>query len=364
MRLLRLLTLLVLGLPSVAWAQVIRGRIVDALGQAPIPGALVELQDSIGRALQRTLASPSGAFRFVPPARGSYRIRVAAIGYSIHPVQLITLRDADAILPDLRLEAAATILPDVVAAGKRQVCGREILEDPLLGRLLEAGRTSLTLIEATLALGNRYAVREVVTRTEGSGRAATVRVDSTERLLAAWPLQSIDPRVLERDGFSRLLAPEEGVGRVYHGPDLRVLFADWFLNAHCFSFARAPADESAGIIRVRYEPRAKTGRVDVAGELVLDATTLALREFSFVHRNLPAHIRDGDAGGMIAFAQQASGAWLPVRWQLRAPIELATMPVTGARDGLLGRTPRPTIRPAVTGQVSLVGTIAAVPGSP
>lgn len=366
MRLLRLLALLVLGLPSVARAQAVRGRIIDALQSLPVAGALVELQDSVGRSLQRGLSSPSGAFRFVTPGPATYRIRVAAIGYTQRPVDVIQLGAADAVLPDLRISPAATILPDVVAAGKRRVCGREILDDPLLGRLLEGGRASLTLIEATLGLGAAFTVQEIRTRTLELSRGKSVRADTARRELVAWPLQSDDPELLRQVGFSRLRTPEEGGGRLYNGPDLRVLFADWFLDTHCFSVVPNAKDEAAGIIRVKYEPKGKSKLVDVSGELVIDAANTALREFSFTHRNLPSHIKEGKAGGSIAFARLEGGAWLPVRWEIFAPIESASVSLPGGRSvfigGGRGAAPRPTVRPIVTGTMQLVGTLLEARG--
>lgn len=367
MRLLRLLALLAVGLPSLGGAQAIRGRVIDALQGLPVAGALVELQDSAGRALQRGLSSPSGTFRFVVPAPAPYRIWIAAIGYVLRPVENVRVTEADAIVPDLRLDPAATILPDVIAAGKRRACGREILDDPLLGRLLEGGRASLTLIEATLGLGARFTVQEVVTRTLDLSRGKAVRADTSRRELAAWPLQSIDPEVLRYEGFSRLLTPEEGRGRVYNGPDLRVLFADWFLDSHCFSFNLNDKDEAAGIIRVKYEPKSKSKLVDVSGELVIDAANTALREFSFVHRNLPSHIKEGKAGGMIAFARLEGGAWLPVRWEIFAPIESNVVAFQGGRSIVIGGNrappPSPIGRPIVNGSMQLTGALLDTRGN-
>ncbi|MBL0180145.1 MAG: carboxypeptidase regulatory-like domain-containing protein [Gemmatimonadetes bacterium] len=367
MRLLRLLLLLALGQPSLGHAQAIRGRVVDAVQGLPVAGALVELQDSTGRALQRGVSSPSGSFRFVTAGPAMYRVRIAAIGYTMRPVDAVRVTDADAVMPDVRLEPAATILPDVIAAGKRRACGPDILADPLLSRLLEGGRASLTLIEATLGVGARFTVQEVVTRTVDLSRGTTVRADTSRRQLTAWPLQSVDPETLRREGFSRQLTPEEGRGRVYNGPDLRVLFADWFIDSHCFSFNLNDKDEAAGVIRVKYEPQGKSKLVDVSGELVIDAANLALREFSFVHRNLPKHIKEGKAGGMIAFARLESGAWLPVRWEIFAPIESNAVTYPTGRSIVIsgGRpvSPRPIIRPIVNGSVQLTGALLDVRGN-
>lgn len=359
-----LLVLLALLQPLGAQAQAIRGRVVDRISGGPIAGALIELQDGSGRVLQRGLSTPTGSFSFVPPGAGDFRIRAAAIGYSIRPPERATIHDADLALGDLWLEPAARILPDIVAAGKRRACGRELLDDPILGRLLEGARTSLTLIEATLALAPRFAVEEVRTTSVLTRRGPVVRADTALRILAEWPITGADPEVLRRDGFARLLAPKEGEGRIWYGPDLAVLFSDWFLESHCYSLQGNKKDEAAGVIRVRYEPGEKSKLVDLSGELVIDAVTLALREFTFTHRNLPSHIKGGLAGGMIAFARLGAGAWLPVRWQIFAPIESAPPAGKASRTVVLsvkGASPRFTQPRSVTGRVELTGRVINVP---
>ncbi|MBP9897195.1 MAG: carboxypeptidase regulatory-like domain-containing protein [Gemmatimonadales bacterium] len=362
MRLFRLLALLTLGLPSLGHAQAIRGRVVDAAQGLPIAGALVELQDSAGRVLRRTIASPTGAYQLVVPRPAAYRVRVAAIGFTIHPVVVARIGAASIALPDFRLEPAVTILPDVVAAGKRRACGPDIMADPLLGRLLEAGKNALTQIEATLEVGTEFPFQEVATRTVVTATVDSVRADTTTGILTGWPLQSIDPETLRRVGFSRVLAPEEGIGRVYYGPDLRVLFADWFLDGHCFSFSQDVRDAAAGVIRVRYEPRARTGLVDISGELVLDVSSLALRELIFAHEHLPTFMPKGSAGGRIAFALQEGDGWLPVRWEIYAPMEMATLGMSTQRDLVVAsRAPAMTIHGEVRGRVVLVGAIVRPP---
>jgi hypothetical protein len=345
-------------------AQVLRGRVVTAERATPIPGALVELQDSVGRPMQRALTSPSGTYRFVPGGQGRYRVRVAAIGYAIHPVTLITHGTEESVVPDFRLEATIAILPDLVAAGKRRMCGREILEDPLLGRLLEGAKASLALMEQSIGLGTRFSVEEIRTRTITAARRPEIIADTLMGELTKWPLESVRPEVLQREGFARILDPSEGSGRVYYGPDLRVLFADWFLDSHCYAFEVNARDDQDDLIRVKYEPKEKSALVDVAGELMIDPTTLSLREFTFVHRNLPRHIKEGTVGGMVGFARLESGGWLPVRWEMYGPVEAAlagtrTTRVVrmGASRGLGTPMAGRAIQPTVLGKVRLIGRV-------
>lgn len=358
--------LLLVGLGAVdAQAQVLRGRVVAAGDSRPIPGALVELQDSVGRPVQRALTSPTGTFRFLAGRSGAFRVRAAAIGFSIHPVALVTMTGGDTQLPDFRMEATIAILPDLVAAGKRRLCGPEILDDPLLGRLLEGARASLTLMEQSLGVGTRYTIEEIRTQTLTKYDPPRVTQDTTRGVLNQWPLESVNPLVLREDGFGRVLEPLEGEGRVYYGPDLRVLFADWFLEGHCFGFDTKARDTEAGMIRVRYEPRRTTRLVDIAGELLIDGTTLSLHELTFEHRHLPSHIPSGaaGAGGLVGFARLESGGWLPVRWQIYGPIESVPTPMRSGRAGSAAPArPASTVsRPVILGSVTLVGRVVGAP---
>jgi hypothetical protein len=359
---------LLMGLGAVnAQAQVLRGRVVAAGDARPIPGALVELQDSVGRPLQRALTTTSGTFRFVPGRSGAYRVRVAAIGYTIHPVASITIAGGDAQLPDFQLEAAVAILPDLVAAGKRRMCGLEILDDPLFGRLLEGAKASLAVMEQGIGLGTTYAVEEVRTRTLTNVKPPRNTADTTRGELTKWPLESVNPALLRAEGFARLLAPEEGKGRVYYGPDLRVLFADWFLESHCFAFDAKPREGDTRLVRLTYEPKSKGKLVDVAGDLLIDATTLSLRELTFVHRHLPGHIKSGAAGGMVAFANLEDGGWLPVRWRIYGPVESSVTEVRVTRSVSLGARRQSIQMPprvSVTGSVELVGRVLGTGGEP
>ena len=357
----RLFLLVGLGAVDVQ-AQVLRGRVVAAGDAVPITGALVELQDSIGQPMQRALTSAGGTFRFLPGRSGAFRVRVAAIGFAIHPIASIAATGGDVLLPNFRLEAVVAILPDLVAAGKRRLCGREIVDDPLLGRLLEGARTSLALMEQNIGLGTRYTVEEVRTRTITAVKPPRTNADTTRGELTKWPIESINPALLREEGFARLLPLEEGKGRVYYGPDVQVLFADWFLDSHCFAFDAKPREGEQGMIRLTYEPKSKSKLVDIAGELLIDPATLSLREFTFVHRNLPGHIKQGAAGGMVGFANLEAGGWLPVRWEIYGPVESSQVPtrvvsVTRFSAGRVTSPPPLSPRPVVTGHVRLVGRV-------
>lgn len=347
-------------------AQSVRGRVLDATRSTPIIGALVELQDSAGKVLQRDLTSPSGAYRFVAPTRGNFRIRAAAIGYSLLAPVPVVLEPTDVVAHDFLMSPAVAILADlVVAASKRRICGIAILDDPVFGRVFEGARTSLAVMEAGISASpTGFPVELVRTRIVTTTKRPIVRADTSRATFSKWPVESLDPELLRLGGFARLLDSGEGVGREYYGPDLRVLFAEWFLDGHCYTFVPRKDAPEDGMVRIAFEPKGKSAMVELAGELVVDAKTLALRGLSYEHRNLPSHIKKGAAGGEMQFEQVESGAWMPTSWRIFAPIEVLSRGGPPPRVVFVGPLPprnamtRPAAVPrAVAGSVEVSGRL-------
>jgi hypothetical protein len=65
----------------VAAAQEVRGSIVDAATDLPIPGALVELRDEADARVTAAVSDSLGRFVLVPPAPGRYRIDTEHLAY-------------------------------------------------------------------------------------------------------------------------------------------------------------------------------------------------------------------------------------------------------------------------------------------
>jgi hypothetical protein len=111
---------------------------------------------------------------------------------------------------------------------------------------------------------------------------------------------------------------------LFHGPDLSVIWAEWFLASYCFgadpTAARSSDDQT---FRVRFEPAGRPGRVEIEGTLEFDRADLTLRRITFRHVGLPSRFPLGSSGGEIEFAAGAGGLWYPSSWRLWAPLELA-----------------------------------------
>jgi hypothetical protein len=151
-----------------------------------------------------------------------------------------------------------------------------------------------------------------------------------------WPLATRHGAALEAEGFASSSTAEGTTGWEFHGPDAEVLFADWFVQSHCFGVAQGRGDTLALTFR---PARRNDGRVDIAGRLLLDARTLALQRIEFEHQGLPPGMPAGSVSGWVQFASDTAGTWLPVAWMIRAPIAGAP-PRIVLPSGSVGRTTR------------------------
>jgi hypothetical protein len=322
-------------IPTGLSAQLVRGRVLEAGAGTPVARAIVELRLPSGAVATRGVSGPSGTFTLNAPGAGRYHLRVAAIGYTPHLSPAFEVPAEGVTYGDVRLGRVAVTLAELKVLGTSR-CGTGGTGSAVLARLLEGARTSLSVMSGTIAVsGEGFRAEMVRRRSLATRRDSLITADTTVLAPLRWPIQSVGADSLRRAGF---MAGEPGVtigGPVWLGPDVDVLFSDWFLESHCFRVAARSADTAT--IVVHYEPVIERGRVDIGGTLVLDRTTLALRQLTFVHRNLPAPIRAGTAGGELRFVELPNGAWLPMSWRLYAPTLSDTEGIVLGIEELSGR---------------------------
>ncbi|MGH7584137.1 MAG: carboxypeptidase-like regulatory domain-containing protein [Gemmatimonadales bacterium] len=312
--------LLLLLLPAPLHAQFVRGQVFGT-GHRPLQGALVEVHDSADRPVQSVLTSPSGAWQVIVPAPGHYRYRVAAIGYQPQPYTMINVPMEGVIATDVVLVATAIRLPDLIALERNRYCGKKSLSDDLFGRVLESAHTALQIIEKTIETHQlMFEVAVINSRTLYGSVLNYVVADTVVQPLASWPVASINPDTLRAVGFSRTLVSGDEGTREYYGPDARVLFADWFLDSHCYTLDKPKKKGNNDTLTVRFAPAHKSRRTDVAGQLLLDAHDLSLLQFSFTLTNLPGWMPEDASGGNMQFSRLASGLWMTRNWAIWAPI--------------------------------------------
>ncbi len=334
------LLLAVLLLPGAARAQesdaagAVQGTVHDAYSRAPISGALVEIQDTLGRVVGHRLTNTSGTFRFPALPVGRYQYRVAAIGYTPLPVVPLVVEPAGVRLPDLTMSAFGVRLTDIVALGTRQYCGVDQLGDAVFAQLLGSARNSLEIVEATVQAGGfAFEVEQVRSQVSYHAVRQLERADTAIIPLAAWPIRSIPPDSLRVHGFMREYWDSEGeVHRHFYGPDARVLFAPWFLDSHCFAVAKV--NPASGRILVHFKPARKSRQVDIKGTLTFHAGSLALESVEFTHENLPSWMNQRSAGGEMLFRQAPNGLWVAALWSLWGPIEGVGQQYRSQMDGI------------------------------
>jgi len=309
-----------LVMPSVLAGQGVRGSVVDGAGR-PIANALIDVSTPAGEVVGRATTNQGGTYLVRLATAGAYEIRVRAIGYA--QVRLTDLRvHAEVVeLPVVRMSEAVAVLPEVVARATGGRCRSTPETGRVLAPLLEAAANALEVMEQTIELGSTRHVVEIVHRTAlATRRDSIVEADTTRLGGLSWPVVSPGAEELKTNGFARAPEGRRGGRWIFYGPDAAVLFSDWFIAGHCFDLI-AP-DPGSGTIVVRFEPTGRSDKVRVAGRLVLDQTSLALRELHFEHRNVLGYLPDGSVGGAVHFALGADGAWRPKRWRMWAPAGL------------------------------------------
>jgi hypothetical protein len=210
-------------------------------------------------------------------------------------------------------------LPDLVVVARQRFCGKTGFSDEVFGQLLESSRTALQVIEATIRsreVGFQVAI--INSRILYGPVNNFITADTVVRELAAWPVRSVPADTLQAYGFGRqMIAGSEG-SREYYGPDPQVLFSDWFLATHCFTLDKVK--KGSDTLHVRFAPVRKTRKIDIRGELLLDARDLSLKAMTFGHTNLPSWMPEQAAGGEMEFLRMSNGLWVSRAWAIWAPI--------------------------------------------
>jgi hypothetical protein len=303
-------------------AQAVRGRVVDGIQHTPIAGALVELHDADGVVLQM-FTSASGGFVFAVTPSRRYQVRVAAIGYARHTMIDVPAATETVSVSDIVLTPIAVSLPELHAMAGKRACGKSEITPETFGGLLDGAQTALQVMHATLQSSQvAFEVQLIHTITTRRARDSSMSADTNSASVHQWPVRSLSADSLQLVGFARNGTPAEGGGEFFYGPDLEVLFSDWFLESHCFTLDKKLTRGDTVVIR--FDPAGKSKHVDVSGQLVLDRSTLTLQRLTYAHRYLPEGIPEGAAGGAMRFAQLSAGFWVPADWSIWAPIIRAT----------------------------------------
>lgn len=309
-------------LATQARAQTVQGRVVELPGEEPVAGALVALVDTTGREVGRSATSPSGGFTLGATAGGRYHVLIRQIGRQPWRSPLFGLAFGTTYPVTFHVDARPYELPMLTVEARRSRCGVRPGDEGIVGALLEAAQVALQLAKATSDEARLAFSTASYLKLLGPDLRLLDSTTAGASLLAAWPIESAHPDSLRVWGFvrqppraERLTTAEAEPGPIYYGPDARVLFSDWFLEAHCFRVE----EEAGNLLEVRFTPERRGKRAELDGRLILDRESMELRRLEFEYVGLPRWVPRGKAGGFVELSRLREGAWVPRAWALRAP---------------------------------------------
>lgn len=111
-----ILSLLLLGVATIAWSAVVKGLVKDADGE-PLPQATVKLLSPADSSFVKGLKTTSaGTFSFSDVKAGRYILETSYLGY-VSSFLNITVKDATLSVPEIKLEESSILLRDVTVTG-------------------------------------------------------------------------------------------------------------------------------------------------------------------------------------------------------------------------------------------------------
>ena len=300
-------------------AQGVDGRVVRASDSAGVVGALVRLLDASGERVAQATTDTGGAFSLRTPTVGRYSVAVLRIGQ--RPWRSDVLYLAAGALRRLTFSVPdEPITLEAIPVETRSRCRTSPSEGSVVAQLLAEADKALTVARFAAARPVAGLVVEFYRRTQNR-LFDTVDSIGTREYDVAWPINSVPPEVLAARGFVR----DEGDGAdaqrgqyTYYGPDAPVLLSQWFLSTHCFGVAEG-ADSDSGAVVVTFRPEGGR-RADIEGRMVFARPTFELRRIAWRYVRLPWWVTLDGAAGEVVLDRLPSGAYLPSRWWMRAPI--------------------------------------------
>jgi hypothetical protein len=327
---------LTLLMARVAGGQTITGKVAAKTDGAPVPGAIVVLLDSTGRALATRLAEDGGSFSFIAPTSGHFVVRVERIGFRSTTSAPFVVRQGDTVDVPVALAGEGVSLRAVVVNADRR-CVVRPQEGVAMAQLWNEARkalktTQLTQLAQATAKArrdpHRFHVRWRKFRHDLAPQTLDVMHSEQVELEGetVTPFVSEDPVLLARDGYvtGGYMTGAVESGSVFYAPDADVLLSDLFLDTHCFRLQAPDHDRRDDLIGLAFEPVGQAndrriGHVDVRGVLWLDRASAELRYMEYSYTNLPFDVSTRHAGGQLEFRPLPDGRWIVWRWYIRMP---------------------------------------------
>jgi hypothetical protein len=301
-------------LPALLSAQTMRGVVVDQLDR-PLSGVVLQLSDSSSRVVMRALTNERGEFRLTAPRDGRYRVRSTRIGFQPTSTELIALSQAADVTRRILLVSRPVVLEAVRSVVRTSCRALGLDSTAVTFAAWEQVRAALTAAEVTAETDQLSTTTLTYDRTktldgvtvQQSGRVTTAKGGQ------AWHSVSADS--LRKVGY--VVADGDDKGRVFHGPDLRVLGSDIFAEDHCFHVTTSDDSTRFG---VAFEPTPQRKNMpEINGTVWIDRATSELREMSWQYINVARNIDETATGGAMQFVRLRNGQWLISRWNIHTP---------------------------------------------
>lgn len=302
---------------SLAFAQTIRGTVVDQTNR-PVSGVLVLMLDSASNQVARSLSNERGEFRVASgQGAGSYRLRTLRIGFKptlSDPIALflggevernVSLTGAQFALDTIRVfdKSSCRIQSDAAAAATFAVW--------------EQARAALTAAQLTAAGRNVMATTLSYERVlDPEGRRVLKQDTKLQTAYVTQPWKVTAPDALHRLGFVVL---ERDNSTTYYAPSMEVLTSNVFLEDHCFKLVNEKRQPT--MLGLAFEPSGDRKRVpEIKGTLWVDKKTSELKRLDYRYVNLSQEQENAGAGGELEFARMSNGGWAITRWNIRMPV--------------------------------------------
>ena len=299
---------------SPAGAQTVRGTLVEAGTNRPIPGAFVILEDPTGQVVSTTLTGSAGTWLLRAPIAGTYRLRADRIGYASVLSDSLVLRRGESTSHRLSVAVSPIGLTELAVEGVDGQCELLAEEGLAVYGVWEEARKALAAIVWTGQQPYyRFDAVHYQRRLDEDGVPAGTAEYEEVRYFGRHPFRSIPTRDLVLGGFVQSVS-----GSVqYYGPDAEVMLSNEFLRRHCFHLVET---DDSDLIGLEFEPVEEARVIDIAGIMWLDPVSSELRRLDFRYENLDLSVDTRRLGGTVEFTRLPSGAWIVQHWAIRVPI--------------------------------------------
>ena len=291
-------------------AQSLRVQVLESGTGRPLAGALLSVLDAQDSTLVRGLTDElgRGVLELSPAAR---RVRADLLGYTTSSVVVDGAGAGGSTPLVLELPPAPLRIEGVVASAESR-CAAGPTRDAHVADLWDEARKALEVARWAIAESRySYEVEGYSRRYDRDGRTLQ-DVTRDDAGYFREPFSSRSPAELAAQGYLRV----DGDWTTAIAPDAEVLLSEEFLDRHCFSLL----DDGGSDFGLAFEPVARSETADIAGAILLDRRTAALRAVRFEYVGTLAEDRVPEARGEVAFERLPSGAWVVRDWWVRTPV--------------------------------------------